>query len=128
MRRVACVLVRHAGRMLAVTRPNPPLRFGLPGGGVERGETAREGARRELFEETGLVANQLVEVFASPSLNGRSDTHVTIFEALGAEGVLRSSEEGMPVFVKPAVLCDPVFGAYPRFTRALFAQIGQACG
>lgn len=45
-----------AGRLLLVQRANEPSRglWSLPGGRIEAGETAREAAVREVFEETGL--------------------------------------------------------------------------
>jgi ADP-ribose pyrophosphatase YjhB (NUDIX family) len=42
-------------RILCVSRKDDPHAWGLPGGKVERGETPKAGAKRELREETGLV-------------------------------------------------------------------------
>lgn len=106
-----------------MTRASPPLRFGLPGGGVEWDESFRQGARRELYEETGLRADRLVLVYEAYSDRGRG-AYVKVYEALDARGELRSSEEGVPAFVKPAVLCDPIFGAFPRFARRMFGAVG----
>jgi 8-oxo-dGTP pyrophosphatase MutT (NUDIX family) len=41
--------------------PGEPIRWLTPGGGVERGESHAEAARRELFEETGLEVDDLGE-------------------------------------------------------------------
>jgi ADP-ribose pyrophosphatase YjhB (NUDIX family) len=51
-------IVRRGDRFLLVRRAKEPNRgrWGCPGGLQELGETVVEGARRELAEETGLVA------------------------------------------------------------------------
>jgi ADP-ribose pyrophosphatase YjhB (NUDIX family) len=51
-------VVLRGERALVVRRANPPLagRWGFPGGVLELGETVGDGAMRELFEETGVVA------------------------------------------------------------------------
>jgi 8-oxo-dGTP diphosphatase len=50
------VLVRSGDQVLLIQRGKDPYRgyWTLPGGAIELGETAREAARREAREETGL--------------------------------------------------------------------------
>ena len=70
----------HEGRVLLFeafdpVRPEAPWWF-TPGGGVEPGETAREAAARELFEETGVVVadaelgEQVFQNYVEFSFNG----------------------------------------------------------
>lgn len=46
------------GKVLLVRRANPPDagRWGFPGGKIERGETVKDAAVRELYEETSIVS------------------------------------------------------------------------
>ncbi len=50
-------IVRHEGRVLLVRRRRPPGKglWAIPGGRIRLGETLREAAQREVFEETGIV-------------------------------------------------------------------------
>jgi 8-oxo-dGTP diphosphatase len=54
-------VVLRGEKVLVVRRANPPMagRWGFPGGVLELGETVAEGAMRELFEETGVVADPI---------------------------------------------------------------------
>lgn len=66
---VAEIIVRHKdGSFLAMQRSFCKNHYGgfweiSAGGAVQKGETAFEGAVRELFEETGIYCNELEEVY-----------------------------------------------------------------
>lgn len=55
----ACVLVTDANHRLLLQRRTDNGLWGLPGGSLEPGESLADVARRELYEETGLIANSL---------------------------------------------------------------------
>ena len=50
------------GRILAVSRPEPPHEMSIPGGHVEAGETHAQAGARELAEECGVVVRDLALV------------------------------------------------------------------
>jgi 8-oxo-dGTP diphosphatase len=70
-----CIVVDPQRGVLMVRRKNPPYKgnLALPGGFVEIGETVEQAARRELLEETGLVATKLslVGVYSKPDRDPR---------------------------------------------------------
>ena len=61
---VGAVVLRE-GRILLVRRGAPPAEglWAIPGGGLKLGETLREGAEREIFEETGVAIRAGEPVF-----------------------------------------------------------------
>ena len=61
------VLIIENGLVL-LTRDKGLDLFILPGGGIKEGETHEEGAARELFEETGLIAREFKFVMSHRSL------------------------------------------------------------
>ncbi|MCJ8207490.1 NUDIX hydrolase [Pseudomonas sp. RGM2987] len=71
----ATIICEEARQVLLVRKPNS--RWTLPGGTVERGETHVEAAIRELAEETGLDAENLLYLMRIK--DGATEHHV--FEA-----------------------------------------------
>ena len=88
--RATCVLIRD-GKLLLVA--DGSLRYMLPGGGVDPGETIEAAAVRELLEETGLVATRTECLFVFETASNRH--HVFAVEADGPldEDTVRSAGE-----------------------------------
>jgi 8-oxo-dGTP pyrophosphatase MutT (NUDIX family) len=72
-RSVAVIVEDAKDRVLLLLRgptdPWMPLRWNLPGGGVERGETIGEAAMREAYEEAGLRVFALSPVMRVGSID-----------------------------------------------------------
>lgn len=72
----AAFILRHQGQELLVARrAKDPAKgtLDLPGGFVDMDETAEEGMRREIMEETGLVVETLSYLFSIPNRYVYSD-------------------------------------------------------
>jgi 8-oxo-dGTP diphosphatase len=125
---VLAVVLRGEGpgtRALIVQRAQQPNagRWGFPGGVLELGETVAEGAMRELFEETGIVAEPAGILNVHDAIHrdaeGRVQFHYTL---IAVRGVWRSGE-GEPA--DDAADCawvsrdDIVAETYPSFPTLL---------
>ncbi|MCF3932980.1 NUDIX domain-containing protein [Acuticoccus sp. M5D2P5] len=80
---VRCVLIDAADRVLLVRHTYLPG-WHFPGGGVDPGETTREAAVRELWEETGIAMEAMPEFFGlywNRALERRD--HVAVYVARG---------------------------------------------
>jgi 8-oxo-dGTP diphosphatase len=79
------VIVRD-GRVLMVhersSRPGAREWWTLPGGGIERGETAEQAVRREVLEETGLVVLAAHYLLDTPYPSGMT----SVFAVTVADG------------------------------------------
>ena len=99
----ACALVLDRHNRLLLQRRSDNQLWGLPGGSMEPGESIEDTARREVFEETGLVLGDmtLLGVFSGPQQfyvypNGDQIYDLCVaFVARDASGNLTSDEESV---------------------------------
>ncbi|MEL7429269.1 MAG: NUDIX hydrolase [Pseudomonadota bacterium] len=78
--RTGCsTLVVDGKKVLLIKRGKPPYEghWSLPGGSQEAGETLEECARRELLEETGLIARHMEFVIIRDRMGHASDGTLT---------------------------------------------------
>src|SRR3954469_16192773 len=61
-RGVGIVLVNGDGRVFVAERIDTPGAWQMPQGGIDKGETPREAALRELLEETGTAKARVIGV------------------------------------------------------------------
>ena len=79
-------LIFQRGKILLVERGKEPLKgyWSLPGGALETGERLKDGLRREVMEETGLIVEpgEVFEIFERimPDKKGRAEYHYVLLD------------------------------------------------
>ena len=118
-------VVLRGDKALIVQRAQQPNagRWGFPGGVLELGETVAEGAMRELYEETGIVADPAGILDVHDAITRDAEGRVQFHYLLIAVRGLWQSGEGEPA--DDAAACawvtrdDIVAGKYPTFPTLL---------
>lgn len=100
------ILVTSGNKVLAVSRGNDIKNMNMPGGGIETGETPEEAASRELYEETGIVAEKLVYLCKQRM----GEKNIYFFRAVRFSGDLTSSSEGVAKWEDPETLLRSQYG------------------
>jgi 8-oxo-dGTP diphosphatase len=97
---VGCIaVVRRGGRVLLAQRSVPPGvgSWGFPGGLLELGETVHACARRELEEETGIIADPFATLGVIDRIGHDEERRVKTHFALVAVALEWRSGEGEPI-------------------------------
>lgn len=107
------IIIEVAGGIVLVRRKHEPLGWALPGGFIDRGESAATAARREAKEETELDVEltELLGVYSDPRRDPRGFfTLSTVFIAR-ADGTPRGGDDAAEARVYPldALPKDVVF-------------------
>jgi 8-oxo-dGTP diphosphatase len=80
---IAVLRLDQIPEILLIQRKDPPFRqmWALPGGFMEMEETLEETARRELLEETGISAGELIrfDSYDRPGRDPRGRTITQVF-------------------------------------------------
>jgi 8-oxo-dGTP diphosphatase len=86
---LAVLRLEKVPEILLIRRKNPPFRqmWALPGGFMEIEETLEETARRELKEETGIEAGELIrfDIYDRPGRDPRGRTITQVFVMIWKE-------------------------------------------
>lgn len=114
--KAAVCYVTKDSKILTVTRGDDLLDMNMPGGTVEPGEDPQEAAVRELWEETGIKAEEIYPVYTQIN-NGWV---VTTYKVPVYSGTLKSSHEGHPSWEKPEVLMK---GRYSDYFRSMIKSL-----
>ncbi len=109
------------GRMLTVTRPDPPYELALPGGEIDPGESGQQAVVRELREETNVSSRdaQLIWIGSSPT-DGRL---VYVYEIGRWWGIPYAREGGEVAWLTPEQLLGQAI-RFGVFYQDLFRATG----
>jgi 8-oxo-dGTP pyrophosphatase MutT (NUDIX family) len=124
LKQAGVMLVVKDGLILCISRRHDKSIFGLLGGKVDAqsGETPKQAAIRESYEEAGILVNEAVFVYRRMDGTNGIDFDVHCFYAADWIGEPHSSEEGDVQWLTAKEITDTkaAFGDYIRMMLDVF--------
>jgi len=121
----ACFVFDDANQVLLIRRQKDPGKGMLapPGGFIDVGETAEDGLRRELREETGLEIREISFLCSQPNTYAYGGYRYPVLDLFFRARVPSFSgafagEETTALVIKPAIQIDPAELAFPSMQAA----------
>lgn len=121
MKTASVVVIEKDGKYLAINRKNAG-QFGLPGGKSEFGETLKQTAIRECFEETGIKIKECFEIY-SDVVVGEVNFKTSAFFVKSYDGDVVPSEEGDILWVSQEILTDKEKSPFYKYNIEVFKCI-----
>lgn len=110
MREAAIMLIVKDGLVLGVSRKHDPSKYGFCGGKVERGETPKNAAIRETYEETGIhveLCSEVYERIEESEIKNEDPYYTYSFYALHWDGKPKPMEGGSVKWFTAKELVNP---------------------
>lgn len=119
-------LLVKKGQILVVSRKNNPDDFGLPGGKIDPGETAKGAIIREIWEETGVEVTHCEPIFEDKDrVEGGEPRPCLAFLIRSWKGEPSSKEAGVVKWADQSVITDPAT-SFHEYNARLFASMSPA--
>jgi mutator protein MutT len=113
------------GQILVVSRKDNPDDFGLPGGKLDPGETAKDAIIREIWEETGIRVTHCEPIFEDwDRVEGGEPRPCLAFLIRSWKGEPSSKEAGVVKWADPSVITDPST-SFHEYNSRLFSSMSQ---
>lgn len=92
------LIVNENDELLVLTRGREPAKgtLDLPGGFSEIGETAEEGVRREVLEETGLTVDKAKYLFSQPNVYPYSGINIFTLDSFSSAKFMTCRPSKLP--------------------------------
>lgn len=119
---VTALVINEVDQILSVSRKDNHTDFGLPGGKIEPNELPEVALKRELCEETGLIVEEMHELFNAPTFSERDELYCTTFYVTKYSGVPQSLEGAVVTWLDKNELVSEK-SSFANYNKRLFEHI-----